>query len=493
MRRFFEAVVRPLLDIVCPARIAEIGAAEGANSSLVARWCEGRQAHLDVIDTAPRFDPAAFEREHRAAKVHVGRSLDLLPRIPLPDVALIDGDHNWYTVYHELGALAGAAAVQAKPFPVCVFHDTGWPYGRRDLYYDPSTIPEPHRRPWRRGPILPDHPGIVDYGLNPQLCHAEQEGGPHNGVLTAIEDFLSENPGSFQLVHLPVLFGLSVLIPQVTVARVPGLKRFMEDLELSPCWRNLLATAEAERCYGMAATHRLMPLYPPPDLPSARPVFGRSFSPSLPAEVLAGIQAGTLRYRYRDRALLKNPFDLALYLYLLGKLRPRTIIEVGTFEGGSALWFADMLTVLGIEGRVITIDGTPRQLPAGDRRITALMAQAADLGSVLPESLLRTLPRPWLAIHDSAHTFEVSLAALSFFDGKLAPGDYMVIEGGGLRGLPGEQYRRYMDGPSRAIEAFLSTRGDAYEIDTELCDFYGFNVTYNPNAWLRRKAGPGAG
>src|ERR1039458_9931988 len=48
MRRFFEAVVKPLLDMVAPARIVEIGAAEGANSALVARWCEERQARLDV-------------------------------------------------------------------------------------------------------------------------------------------------------------------------------------------------------------------------------------------------------------------------------------------------------------------------------------------------------------------------------------------------------------------------------------------------------------
>ena len=489
MRRFFEAVVKPLLDLAAPARIMEIGAAEGVNSANVARWCEGRLARFDVIDTAPRFDAQAFEREHRSAKVHVGRSLEIIPLIPPPDLALIDGDHNWYTVYHELKTLAAAAAAHGKPFPLCVLHDAGWPYGRRDLYYDPSSIPEPHRKPWRRGPVVPDSPGIVEYGLNPHLCHAEQEGGAHNGVLTAIEDFISETPGGFRHLRLPVLFGLSVLIPRAALARVPGLDRFLDDLELNPSWLNLLATAEAERCYGMAATHRLAPLYPPPDLPNARPVFGRSFSPSLPAEVLSGIQSGTLRYRYRDRALVKSPFDLALYLYLLDKLRPRTIIEVGTLEGGSALWFADMQTLLGIEGRVVTLDSRA-QKPVEDRRITTFNRDAADPGSVLDESFLRELPRPWLVIEDSAHTFEVSFAILSFFDEKLAGGDYIVVEDGSFRGLPGEQYRRYLDGPSRAIEAFLSTRGSFYEIDTELCDFYGFNVTYNPNGWLRRKNDP---
>ena len=126
-----------------------------------------------------------------------------------------------------------------------------------------------------------------------------------------------------------------------------------------------------ERCHGTVAAHRLMPLPSPPDLPNARPISGRSFSPNLPAEVLSGIQSGTLRYRYRDRALLKSPLDLSLYLLLLGKLRPRTVIEIGTFEGGSALWFADMLTTLAIDGRVVTLDRqAPR--PVEDHRITEI-------------------------------------------------------------------------------------------------------------------------
>jgi cephalosporin hydroxylase len=39
------------------------------------------------------------------------------------------------------------------------------------------------------------------------------------------------------------------------------------------------------------------------------------------------------------------------------------------------------------------------------------------------------------------------------------------------------------------VEQFLQARAGAYEIDRALCDFYGENVTYNPNAWLRRTAG----
>ncbi|MEZ5167505.1 MAG: hypothetical protein R2695_13815 [Acidimicrobiales bacterium] len=40
---------------------------------------------------------------------HRALSLDALRHTPAFDVALIDGDHNWYTVYHECRLLAEAS------------------------------------------------------------------------------------------------------------------------------------------------------------------------------------------------------------------------------------------------------------------------------------------------------------------------------------------------------------------------------------------------
>lgn len=482
MRRLFESVVQPVLERLRPERIVEIGIAEGGHSALLATWCLENDARLEMVDTAPRFDTAAFlERFGSVARIRVGKSLDVLPELPPPDLVCIDGDHNWYTVYHELQLLFSKGEG-----PVCLFHDTGWPYGRRDLYYEPSEIPEEYRQPWRRGPLMPHNPGMADFGLNPQLCHAVQEGGARNGVQTAIDDFVAEHPEAFRVLKLPVLFGFTVLAPVDRLFNGSPLNQFLDSLELSPHWRTLLEIEEAERCYGIAAGQRLAPLPRTPGMPYAPPIAGRPFSPGLPPEVLAQIQSGTMRYRYRDRALYKSPFDLALYLRLLGQLRPATVVEIGMAEGGSALWFADMMTVLGIDGQVVTVDENPR-LALEDPRIHVLVGDAAALESVLPQKFLANLPRPWLIMEDSAHTFDVSLAVLRFFDRFVGTGDYIVIEDGVVRGLPGEQYLRYEDGPSRAIEAFLAVRGADYEIDVEICDYYGFNFTYNPNGWLRRR------
>ena len=206
----------------------------------------------------------------------------------------------------------------------------------------------------------------------------------------------------------------------------------------------------------------------------------------VPARLLESIQHGVMRTRYRGLAFLKSPFDVVLYLQLIERMRPHAVIEIGTKEGGSALWFADTMRAYGLDGRVISVDieASPH---VRDERITFLEGDATCLGdSALPDEL-DGLPHPWLVTEDSAHRLETSLAVLEFFDPLLQGGDYIVIEDGVVGSLPGEEYERYENGPTRALAAFLATRGNDYEVDTALCDFFGTNVTYNPNGWLRRR------
>jgi cephalosporin hydroxylase len=220
----------------------------------------------------------------------------------------------------------------------------------------------------------------------------------------------------------------------------------------------------------------------------AHSIRGRDFAVSLPAPALAAIQQGVLKMTYKGRRFCKNPFDLVLYLRLLEALRPRTIIEIGTSEGGSALWFRDQASALGFEATVHSFDVKP---PADfdEPGIVIGAADAFNLESTLPAEALRAAAHPWLVVEDSAHEFDSTLAVLRYFDRLVQPGDYVVVEDGVVADLPGEAYRRYDDGPNRAVAAFLVEAGDRYEIDTGLCDYFGHNVTYCPNAWLRVAGG----
>ena len=137
-------------------------------------------------------------------------SLAALPALPeLPDAVVIDGDHNYWTVREEL-RLIGERAPGAE-LPLLLFHDVCWPHGRRDDYFDAELIPEDYRQPMAgaRGGLAPGEPGLHPGGL-PYPRSAEREGGEHNGVLTAVEDFVASRE-RLRLVVVPVFFGFGVV------------------------------------------------------------------------------------------------------------------------------------------------------------------------------------------------------------------------------------------------------------------------------------------
>jgi len=194
-----------------------------------------------------------------------------------------------------------------------------------------------------------------------------------------------------------------------------------------------------------------------------------------------------MRATYKGLPCLKNPFDFALYTRLIQSVRPRTIIELGSHQGGSALWLADLLSSLDIDGQVYSIDVRPVET-LQDPRIHFLRGDVLDLASTLPVRLLLTLPRPLLVIEDSAHLYETTLAVLRFFDPYLLPGEYLLVEDGIVNDMAALGYAHYDDGPNRAIFDFLAETRGRYLIDTEYCDFYGYNITYNTNGYIRKLA-----
>jgi len=485
VRRFWDPVVRPVLEAVGARHVIEIGAGDGRHTQRLARWCRRHRGRLDAIDPFPDFDVAALEAgDSRHLRVHVARSLDVLAGLLPADVVLIDGDHNWYTVYHELTTLFGEGPSLAADAPIVICHDVGWPYGRRDLYYDPASIPEDFRQPWRRGGLSPVEPGFAAIGLNAMLCHAEREGGERNGVRTAITDALRGREDEVRTVWIDVIFGLGLLVPRARLAAHPGLGEWLDRLELPPAWRTIAGIVEQERVQGMIAVQRMAALAGEPARVPAGP---RPFTTAIPPPLLRTMQHGTMTSRYKGRAMLLDPFDMANYLVLLGALAPGTVFEIGVYEGGRSVWLADMMAALGLAPNVIAIDLVPPAALA-DPRIRCLKGDARDLGSVLDEGSLAALPRPFLVIEDSAHDAETCSAVLDFFDRHLRPGEYVVVEDGlAAAALSSTDAETPPAAAAQAIAAFLARRADAYTIDATYCDRFGYNATSNPNGWLRRR------
>jgi hypothetical protein len=213
----FSEIILATLDLAGATDVVEIGTEYGGMSTVLADWLKPRNGRLRCIDPSPKpeflaWAAAAPEVEHIAAP-----SLEALPGLAAADAWLIDGDHNWYTVYHEL-QLIFAKTWAAGKHPLIFLHDVGWPSGRRDFYYAPERIPPEFRKPYTfNAGALPNRvrtvPGRGFRGGN-SFAFADREGGPQNGVLTGVEDAIAAQTAAghrLEWCNVPAVFGLGIV------------------------------------------------------------------------------------------------------------------------------------------------------------------------------------------------------------------------------------------------------------------------------------------
>jgi hypothetical protein len=197
--------------------IVEIGAEYGGMSARLADYAAEQDGRLTSIDPTPKPEFLGWAAAHPRVRHIAQPSLAAFADLQGIDAWLIDGDHNWYTVYHELKAIRSLCQRDGKPL-LAFLHDIGWPSGRRDQYYAPDQIPDEfrHLHDYDGGALLGVPALVRNRGFRGmgQFAFAVHEGGPRNGVLTAIEDFIDEvraDGGGIAFAEIPAVFGLGVL------------------------------------------------------------------------------------------------------------------------------------------------------------------------------------------------------------------------------------------------------------------------------------------
>ena len=210
----FWTLIEPILSTFPAKKICEIGVAEGAFTARLLEW--GRVHGCAYVGIDPGVDSAAAELAGDC-EMRKDHSLAVLPALDRCDAYFLDGDHNFFTVRHELALIAGAARGLdgRQPGPIVFVHDVGWPWGRRDMYYLPSVVPASARQVWSETlGVSFEGDELVDGGLREpgRYAIAVAAGGPRNGVLTAVEDFLAGPEGAdWSAIILPVAYGLAIL------------------------------------------------------------------------------------------------------------------------------------------------------------------------------------------------------------------------------------------------------------------------------------------
>jgi len=195
---------------------------------------------------------------------------------------------------------------------------------------------------------------------------------------------------------------------------------------------------------------------------------------------LSGIVEGHHRVTYKGIPAIKSPFDYVLYQMLVFSLQPDLILEIGTNKGGSALYLADLLKENG-KGIVHTID-LPENREDERIRLHERIRVFNDGYEGYDTSGLVQYPCI-LVIEDGSHQYMDTLKTLEKFAPFVQPGSYIVVEDGIVTEMGRE--KEFNGGPQKAIRDFLAAHKE-FETDSTYCDFFGPNVTFNVNGYLKR-------
>src|SRR4029453_19348028 len=181
--------------------------------------------------------------------------------------------------------------------------------------------------------------------------------------------------------------------------------------------------------------------------------------------------------RWRGVRAQKCPLDLWVYQEILHEVQPDLIVETGTAEGGSALFLASILDLIG-RGEVITIDVLLRSDFPGPPPISYLNGSSTDPTIVGHVSDLVGEDDSVLVILDSDHTKDHVLAEMRAYGPLVTRGSYLIVEDTNINGHP--VLPDFGPGPWEAVEEFLEGN-DQFTVDRSREKLL---MTFNPMGYL---------
>jgi cephalosporin hydroxylase len=149
-------------------------------------------------------------------------------------------------------------------------------------------------------------------------------------------------------------------------------------------------------------------------------------------------KAATHNYSYNfswlGRPIIQHPTDMLALQEIIWNVKPDLIIETGIAHGGSLIFSASMLELLGGSGRVVGIDIDIRSHnraaieshPMG-KRITMFEGSSVEAAVVAKVSELAKKSERVMVVLDSNHTHAHVADELTLYSPFVTNGSYMVV------------------------------------------------------------------
>ena len=175
--------------------------------------------------------------------------------------------------------------------------------------------------------------------------------------------------------------------------------------------------------------------------------------------------------------VFKSVSDLWNYQEIIVALRPKLIVELGTYAGGSALFFAHVVRSAALDARILTIDVDHSRVAAAVR--AEPLIELLEASSVAPEALRRIAalrdehPGPAFFILDSDHAEAHVYAELMALRPRTREGDVVIVEDTNINGHP--VLPVFGPGPYEALHRYLADYPGDYTIDAARESTFGFS------------------
>ena len=209
----------------------------------------------------------------------------------------------------------------------------------------------------------------------------------------------------------------------------------------------------------------------------------------------------TVAYKYSynftwlGRPAIQYPQDMVAMQEIIWEVKPDLVIETGIAHGGSLIYYASMLELLGGNRRVLGIDIDIRdhnrveiEKHPMSKRITMF-----EGSSIAPEMAKQVSDfaksyTTIMIVLDSNHTHDHVLKELQLYSPLVSPGSYCVVFDTIIEDMPAGSFpdRPWDKGnnPKTAVWEFLRSNSD-FEIAQNITD--KILITVAPGGYLKRK------
>jgi cephalosporin hydroxylase len=180
----------------------------------------------------------------------------------------------------------------------------------------------------------------------------------------------------------------------------------------------------------------------------------------------------------------QTPTDNWSMQEIITEIRPDYIIETGTANGGTTLFYATVLSNVNPDGKVITVDVDPKvdrasKLPVWKQNVEMIVGSSVD-PKVTDHIAQEVSGKKVLVTLDSLHTHDHVLREMEIYSKLVSPGSYLVVQDTNINGHP--VYPGWGAGPMEAVEDFMKAH-DNFVADRSREKFL---LTDYPKGWLKR-------